>query len=47
MVAAIVALVFLVNLSGAIYVGWLSTTITDEDKFVSTFEPLLQDEAVA
>lgn len=46
-VAAIVALVFLVNLSGAIYVGWLSTTITDEDKFVSTFEPLLQDEAVA
>ena len=46
-VAAILALLMLFNLSAGVYVVWLSNTITDEDQFVSTFEPLLQDEAVA
>lgn len=46
-IATILAVLAIVAVVAAVDAVWLKTTLQDEDQFVSTLQPLTQDEAVA
>jgi hypothetical protein len=46
-IAAVLVLLFALSLVPTVLVGWFTTTVLDEDAFVSTFQPLPSDPAVS
>jgi len=46
-VAGVLAVLAIVAVVASVQAGWVKTTLQDEERFVATFQPLPQDDAVA